>query len=207
MSDLALAELARAAYTEAPSISGSGPFRGTHALAGTDPAGELAIAFRGTDDPSDWIVDLMAIPQLTYRSADLVKLCFVHRGFFLAAASVTKQVQAMVGKAPYSLAGHSLGGAIALIVGSVLSRDTALRRIVTFGAPKVGFDAFASTLNGVEVRQYRRGNDPVTTLPIALRLFPYRHARLPLLPIGAANDSNPFACHSMAGYVEDLKGS
>lgn len=206
MLDADLAELAVAAYTEPPTISGAVIFRGTHALL-REVDGVPVIAFRGTDDPADFVIDALARPELAYSRA--TGLVFVHAGFKAAAASLFPQVEAAVaGSHNFVLTGHSLGGALALLVGAALRAvGKEPRLIVTFGAPKVGFGRFARALDGIEVRQYRRGNDPVPTLPLALPLFPYRHVRLPLIQVGVEDHNNPFACHRMAGYAADIQGA
>jgi hypothetical protein len=54
------------------------------------------------------------------------------------------------------------------------------------------------------VHQYRRGNDPVPTVPFDVPpLFEFKNAREPLIAVGTAR-SDPFSCHAIAGYVADV---
>lgn len=200
--DISLARLALAAYAEPPDMCGLGPYRGTNAIV-RELDGAKVIAFRGTDDPGDWLLDFMALPTFSYDRGALAKSYFVHHGFELAAASLYDKLPK--DDRPTILTGHSLGGAIALVVGSWLTQDRrAPVLIVTYGAPRVGFAGFTKSLDGVPVRQYRRGNDPVPTVPVALPLFPYQQVTTPLIEIGAEDPLNPFSCHRMMGYVADL---
>lgn len=204
MTDYDLAAVSVESYRASPDITGYGPFRGTNAI--VRPFSDATvIGFRGTDDPGDWLMDMMAAPALAYAKTGLTGLCIIHRGFLVAALSVYSRVKASIAGRDCVLTGHSLGGAVALVVGAFLRADgTPPKEIVTFGAPRVGFAAFAEALADIPVRQYRRGNDPVTTLPVALSLFPYRHVRLPLLEVGKPDDLSPFASHHMAGYFDDV---
>ena len=90
------------------------------------------------------------------------------------------------------------------MVGALLADENhPPQRILTPGAPKVGFPAYASALGCVEMVQYRRGNDPVPEVPLALPGLPWMHARLPLIEVGAPQD-DPFSCHHCPGYVDDV---
>lgn len=205
MNDDLLARLSAESYGAPPDITGRF-LLGTHAIVRRLPEG-LVVAFRGTDDPGDWIMDVMAAPRLTYYrdAAAATKIVFMHRGFYMAASSVYKAVCKAVGQEKFYLTGHSLGGAIALIIGYMrVTSGLPPEAIVTFGAPKAGFNAFAEALANIPVRQYRRGNDPVPHLPLALPYFPYRHVTAPLVQCGEDDTSNPFACHHIAGYAVDV---
>jgi thioesterase domain-containing protein len=72
------------------------------------------------------------------------------------------------GQPSITLTGHSLGGAMALLIGDLLlHRGFNVVKIVTFGTPQVGkiaaFNTRSSKANTI-VRQYRYGNDIVTRL-------------------------------------------
>lgn len=204
MTDAELAAIAVESYSAPPDITGFGPFKGTHAIV-REREGITIVAFRGTDDPSDWVVDLMAIPQLSYYKLSLFHPVFIHRGFLLSAVSVLSGVLKAVQDRKYILTGHSLGGAIALITGYHLKHaGHPPEEIVTFGAPKAGFTNFANSFVDTPVRQYRRGNDPVSSVPMATLLFPYVHVRAPLIGVGEPDEGNPFSSHRMAGYAADV---
>lgn len=196
MSDLELARLCLDAYSAIPTYDVHG--LEVRATAGPAAWGDAdVLAFRGTDSVIDWIRDAAWRP---FRDRDLG---WCHGGFLLGSAAVDARIE--YGARPLVLAGHSLGGAVALALGARLAargRPPAL--LVTFGAPRVGMGKYAALLAGVPVRQYRRGNDPVTQFPFAIPpLLRFQHAREPLILIGEPSD-RPFDCHRMAGYLADL---
>lgn len=199
--DVELAKFAQLAYSAAPTIVG--PLGGAHALIKEVDA-SIIVAIRGTATPMDWIADFMLQPQFQYRESS--GFLFIHRGFALTANAIMGPITAAIAGRPCYVTGHSLGGAIALILAEHLKEShNTPKAVVTFGAPRVGFSAFAALFDGITVRQYRRGNDPVPTIPVALPLFPYCHVR-PLIQIGTPDDNNPFSCHHIAGYVADIEG-
>jgi triacylglycerol lipase len=156
---------------------------------------DTVIAFRGSWNVANWIRDLDWAPTLD------PDLGFCHRGFARGARLFMSQY-VPTGN-PVTLVGHSLGGALALAVGGIMAaRGFRPIKIVTFGAPRVGMSKFLTTLEGVEIHQYRNGNDPVTELPLALWPFLFRQAR-PSIAIGKPR-ANPIDCHFVANYVAEL---
>ena len=125
---------------------------------------EGIIAFRGTErDPRDIAADLRASPVV-------VGGVTVHRGIYEAFESIMPEL-AKLPHGRYTATGHSLGGALALLAG-VWLQD--VRRVVTFGAPRVldvaGADAMAAEVGLVGAQKcsvYRvvRRGDPVPWLP------------------------------------------
>ena len=100
---------------------------------------EVAIAFRGSVHARDWLTDF------DVRRADQ-GICTLHAGFLAAARSIVGQVaridQREV-KARLTITGHSLGGAVAVIVAWLLSeRGWRADQVVTFGGPRVGDGAW-----------------------------------------------------------------
>ena len=100
---------------------------------------EVAIAFRGSVHARDWLTDF------DVRRADQ-GICTLHAGFLAAARSIVDQVaridQREV-KARLTITGHSLGGAVAVIVAWLLSaRGWRADLVVTFGGPRVGDGAW-----------------------------------------------------------------
>ncbi len=154
------------------------------------------VAFRGTVTAANWLRDLNWKPTLDED------LGWCHRGFLAGARLFLEK---FVGdRRPLILTGHSLGGALALTVGALmLGRPIFdVSSIVTFGAPRVGMGKFVQRLSTVSIRQYRRGNDPVTEVPIAVWPFWFQHARAPLIGVGTPARV-PISCHSANGYVLD----
>lgn len=98
------------------------------------PKGVQYLSFRGTANLENVLVDLDI--QLKQDPALGIQL---HQGFSSAAKAAYQDVLPFLDKTqPIETTGHSLGGAIAVIVGMYLQRDGfQLQKIITFGQPKV----------------------------------------------------------------------
>ena len=153
---------------------------------------ENVFAFRGTDEPLDALRDLRILPLWTRE------LGFCPAGFLKASKRLVNKVTSMclereIDHENIELTGHSLGGAVALIVGALLMRDEIKpAQIVTFGAPRCGR---LKILDGVLVTQYRHGKDIVPLVPPLMR----RHNEL--LEYGKPGSSY-IKDHYMINYVE-----
>jgi hypothetical protein len=211
ITDARLAALAAATYACDPTWTGQGLEQSLHAVRSVEPdengstdPGLIIIAFRGSIVPHDWALDFQAVPAVDRETAQHPALGRMHRGFLLGAQTLIPQVALAVQGKRYALTGHSLGGALALVVAGLLVDDgNPPQRVTTFGAPKCGFAQFVAALEKVPIAQYRRGNDPVPLLPCWLPQFPYEHPRLPLIRVGVPA-INPFQCHHVEGYVADV---
>ena len=102
----------------------------------------ILIAFRGTDQWSDWFTNL----NILYKRSPLG---FVHRGFMIAAASfwpeLANRVLAMRrNNQPIWFTGHSLGGALAVLaaVKAHFENDLPIAGVYTFGQPPIGTASF-----------------------------------------------------------------
>ncbi len=116
----------------------------------------IIIAFRGTepDKLADWLVDTEIIQELWrdfFRKPDLGR---VHHGFMRNTLLVWKELLQFIADARTSrqslwIAGHSLGGAMALIAGAAFafSECLAINGIYTYGQPRTGNRAFAVNCN------------------------------------------------------------
>lgn len=160
-------------------------------------------AFRGSITEQDWLRDGRTIPRQSFEHP---QLGWCHEGFLDAAESIVNEVVSAAGSQPIILTGHSLGGAEAVGVGSLLVLMKKLpAKIVTFGAPRVGMWQFVKVMNAVRsLRQYRRGNDPVPMVPFFIPiLFRFRNTRDPLIQIGE-DQIDAFSAHHIEGYVADM---
>jgi hypothetical protein len=200
ISDLACAQRCAATYTDAPTLPI--PETGTDCCVTTEPDGSVVVAFRGSVTAEDWARDFICAP-VEDRAHPQLGHC--HAGFLDGAESILAEVQSAIGGKSTIITGHSLGGALALGVGALLAcAGTPPLAIVTFGAPRFGMAMFVKAIAALYVRQYRRGNDPVPTVPFDVPpLLQFLDARDPLIAIGVAQ-SDPFNCHSIAGYVADV---
>ncbi|CAN6242071.1 unnamed protein product [Urochloa humidicola] len=162
---------------------------------------DVLVAFRGTITPAEWTANLMSLLRparlgVGAAACDDVK---VESGFLnlytspAPAASCRDQLLGEVsrllaqfaggdndGDVSVTLSGHSMGGALALLLGYDLAEHGLLnlprrRRaipvsVVSFGAPRVGNSAFKARCDALGVKVLRVANvrDPVTKLPGAL---------------------------------------
>jgi hypothetical protein len=163
--------------------------------------GEVVLAIPGTHplDALDWIRDLRAWPLWFAR----VGIC--HAGFGSGGAAIAaRALVALKGETRLiTVVGHSLGGAMALIVGARLIAAGFRVRVVTFGAPRVAFCLNLALRRWLrlaeELAEYRRAGDPVPHLP--MRPF-YRHVTRGIA-LGVAK-IEPIANHAIDLYAADL---
>jgi len=96
--------------------------------------GVQTIAVRGTANLQNAMVDLTVSLQ-----PDPVLDIKLHQGFASAARAIYSNMKPYLNKdQPIHITGHSLGGAIAVILGMYLQKDGYLvAQIITFGQPKV----------------------------------------------------------------------
>jgi hypothetical protein len=134
-------------------------------------SGVTILIFRGTNNRDNVLTDLDFRPfkdgALTrHHKIDL----YLHRGFRDAAMFLYKDIKKKykLERTVY-LTGHSLGGAIAQIIGLWLDMEGRNVQIYTFGSPKV-----TTTFFGTKPPHYRVvvDNDPIPFLPI----YPYVHS-------------------------------
>lgn len=162
----------------------SGPQSGTVALDvryDLVPRGnELVVVVPGThpQDPLDWIRDLRAIP----RWFPGIGPC--HSGFGSGGSALWQRVRLDVASETRRIvyAGHSLGGALALVLAAHHAADgLAPCRVVTFGAPRVGFlNPYFGRLvrSALEAAEYWRAADIVPDEP--WRVMGYSHPTRPI---------------------------
>ena len=98
------------------------------------PSGVQFLSFRGTANLENALVDLDVSLKLDTNLN--IKL---HQGFGAAAKAAYEDVKSKLDKSqPVSVTGHSLGGAIAVIMAMHLQREGfLLDKVITFGQPKV----------------------------------------------------------------------
>jgi hypothetical protein len=125
------------------------------------------VAFRGTEgnDLKDLIADLRL------RKVDLKGHGRVDKGFIDALADDVKELVSLIPAGARSLfTGHSLGGALATLAAALHSPDY----LYTYGSPRVGDHAFATSIDVVKHERYADCCDWATTVPPAF--MKYEHA-------------------------------
>ena len=99
------------------------------------------------------------------------------------------------------IAGHSLGGALALLLAGILVAErTPPAAVITFGAPRCGSWKLRRLLSPIAVRSYRNGDDPVPDVPWLPGV--YLHPRRQIEIGTPALD--PIADHHIGAYERAL---
>ena len=100
---------------------------------------EVVISIRGTDDLRDWMYNLSR-----WRSR-FIDNTYVHSGFLQHTQQIyDKVIQNIGNKHIVHVTGHSLGGAVAILLGAKLADcniDTKVH-VVTIGSPRAGGHSF-----------------------------------------------------------------
>ena len=159
--------------------------------------GARVIAIPGTKhEIGEWLRDFDAIPTW---DRDL-GIC--HRGFRDGAWELYRRCPLTAHDFAGSIiVGHSLGGALALLLAAICAFiEQPPRAVVTFGAPRCGSWKLRQLLRRVPLRLYRNGDDPVPDVPWMPGI--YLHPRA-LIPIGEAA-FDPLVDHSIAVYRRAL---
>ena len=147
-------------------------------------------AFRGTDEPWDAVRDLRILPIWT-RELGWCPAGFLRAAKRLMPKCLSECMDRDIEKEDIVLTGHSLGGAVALIIGALMVRDeVSIKEIVTFGAPRCGR---LKILDNTPVTMYRNGKDIVPLVPPIMR----RHK--PMHSIGYKNSY--IKDHYMHNYI------
>jgi len=127
-------------------------------------SGSALIAFRGTQEWDDVLVDLNIFSvERPYGS--------VHKGFYNAFRDVREALEQELQRLSPSmvmLAGHSLGGALATIAAAEWSGVYPISSVYTFGQPAVGKGNFPAFFNAKYKEKFFRfvnNNDIVTSVP------------------------------------------
>ena len=188
------AELCRRAYGQVNIEVGE-----ARALTGFTADG-LVAAFQGTHDA------LQALDDLDVRPRFMPGIGYVHHGFADLADAAYPQVCKWAGTfdEPLILTGHSLGAAIAILIGArMVAEGRTLAAIIGFGAPRVSVGpAVARVFRRAEfpVLLYRNGADAVPELP---PIFSHPAA---LLSVGTPSEG-PLAGerdHAIDSYIAAL---
>ena len=178
-----LAEAAAVVYTDDPLDSPFAvQFQGGRSATFSDENGsvptgylfvndaEAVLAFRGTTRITDWVMNFDATQTESSTGR-------VHRGFAGAVDALWPRVLEALESCGQSrdlwITGHSLGGAVAVLVASRVSPAHSLKGVVTFGQPRIGDEQFAAGFRPRLLR-FTTERDLVPKLPWGV-LSSYRH--------------------------------
>lgn len=170
------ARFAKAAYLESPELEGEfgdsvlvlrelASSRVQIAL--IEDRGVQWITIRGTANPKNVVVDgrikVVREPRLG---------AYFHGGFLRASQEAHDAIRSELDpEREVRITGHSLGGAVALILAALLSEDPAgydLGRTVTFGQPMVTDANGVKVLRNIQLLRVVNRLDPVAILPLIL---------------------------------------
>jgi len=169
-------------FREVHSIHKTGTHAAIYRVKGSSATAEATIlCFRGTTKFRQWVMNLSTLPvrwdnegvdgDSPELNAEHQKP-FVHQGFKILFDRIWPKLEPLLRDLPGPLfvAGHSLGGALALMTAAA-HRPTAL---YTFGSPRVGNPTFCDQLGDLLHHRVINHHDIVTLLPHAVENFaPY----------------------------------
>ncbi len=185
--EMLCAEMSRLAYARQEVVAGSLPKAGFELVAfigGDDLAARAStlgtqafvaravrgdpatiLAFRGTESsaPEDVLTDALFFQT----NSLLFPNCRVHDGFATRFAQVKDQITPFLKarQSPLLVTGHSLGAALATVAAVFLAVPA---RLITFGSPRVGDDAFrnlAQSIPGLDIQRFVDCCDVVARVP------------------------------------------
>lgn len=173
------------------------------------------IIFRGTQTSTEWINNLNAklMPLFLNDHGN------VHDGFLTLYLNVREQIldaaEALPGKRPIFIAGHSLGAALAALAACDLESTLALKiaSLYTFGSPRIGDNNFVAAFNRSFARKSFRianSSDMVTEVPFPTRFAGFfgayfSHTETPVIFTTQKEDNEKN--HEMQTYLAALSES
>ena len=125
--------------------------------------GQQTVAIRGTEASSlqNWTFN--AVIDVEHDSSLGIT---THEGWGVAALELHAAVQPLLTPGmPVNVTGHSMGGALAVLLALHLQRDGYSVKVVTFGQPKVTNLESALRLERLDVTRYVTREDPVVGFP------------------------------------------
>lgn len=139
--------------------------RSAEAIVYEDEFGRLVLAFKGTKEAKDWLINIRAFPWKWLKG-------WSHRGFTVATKSIFGEVSAILaflGEKELIVTGHSLGGAMAEKFAESLQNYPNPVHLVTFGKPNTQFRPKQTRLAHLKTQlSVVHGSDLVSRVP---RLF------------------------------------
>ena len=125
------------------------------------------IVFRGTDEPSDWMINLDS--KMTYT-----RFGAIHYGFDVALEKVINKIKVPFRVTEIIVTGHSLGGALAALYASRQMGLYPTIKLITFGQPRVGNHEFCTKMSVIDYIRVVNSGDAATKMFTYISGF--RHA-------------------------------
>jgi triacylglycerol lipase len=131
----------------------------------------LVIAFRGTDDLTDWNTNLQTIQK------PFGNIGKVHSGFKEAYLSIKKDLFRYLNdySLPIFVTGHSLGAALATLTTLDVYKSDYFDSCYTFGSPRTGNPDFVNSIICNQIYRVVNNCDIVTVVPLDFPLIKYKH--------------------------------
>jgi len=131
-------------------------------LATNDSARQHILAVRGTSNVENAVVDaaFVLVP-------DKLSGIDIHQGFLLSARDIYQQIQDKINpQYKINTIGHSLGGAVALILAMMLdAQEYDVGEVITFGQPKVTNVSGSRKFNHLDIKRLVTVKDMVPLVP------------------------------------------
>ncbi|MEC5126489.1 lipase family protein [Verrucomicrobiales bacterium BCK34] len=131
-----------------------------------DDTGPTIVCFRGTNRTRQWVMNAVVRPHRwkRYLLDGDPEEAYVHSGFYVFLKRVWPLIEQELAQLPrpWIVTGHSLGGALAMLVGPIVHPEL----ICTFGAPKVGNETFYQLRTGNALWRLVNHTDLVPHLPL-----------------------------------------
>lgn len=133
----------------------------------------VVVAFRGSQTVDSWLTDF----DFGTTDTDICSGCTAHRGFWNSwvdardrVLSAVKETSATYPTYQITVAGHSLGGAIATLAAAQLRNSGHNVALYNFGSPRIGGTKISSYITNQAGGNYRitHWNDPVPRMPLVI---------------------------------------
>lgn len=138
------------------------PKHSAEAILYEDEYGRIVLAFKGTKEPRDWLINIRAIPWKWLKG-------WSHRGFTVATRSIFEEIHALLdflGEEELIVTGHSLGGAMAEKFCESLEDYPSQVHLITFGKPNTRFRPKMTHLAHLDTQlSVVHGSDLVSRVP------------------------------------------
>ena len=160
------------------------------------------LAFTGTQTPKDLIFDDLDIRRSCWPDHDGF---VVHRGFARRTRSILDEIQPFLeSHERFILAGHSLGGACAILAASALVEQAKhVQGVYTFGTPRLGSTKFQKLYRAQGLtritRSFATPRDPI------VHKIPYIYKEVCPYEELFCDEKDAWAHHDMKAYANAMR--